>query len=137
VLAINQSQVSAGKHMSYNGSQQGSRVVILPVLRRNHTENNRAWSSGFQVQNAGDANTCFAVSYFTPAGASIAGQSTGCLNPGYAQGFYLPNVTVNGMNDGLWSAVVTATQSIVVVANATCTSGCSGDNVYAYNGFGR
>jgi hypothetical protein len=41
------------------------------------------------------------------------------------------------MNDGLWSAVVTATQSIVVVANATCTSGCSGDNVYAYNGFGR
>jgi hypothetical protein len=69
VLAINQSQVSAGKHMSYNGSQQGSRVVILPVLRRNHTENNRAWSSGFQVQNAGDGNTCFAVSYFTPAGA--------------------------------------------------------------------
>jgi hypothetical protein len=137
VLAINQSQVSAGKHMSYNGSQQGSRVVILPVLRRNHTENNRAWSSGFQVQNAGDGNTCFAVSYFKPTGASIAGQSTGCLNPGYAQGFYLPNVTVNGMNDGLWSAVVTATQSIVVVANATCTSGCSGDNVYAYNGFGR
>jgi hypothetical protein len=137
VLAINQSQVSAGKHMSYNGSQQGSRVVILPVLRRNHIENNRAWSSGFQVQNAGDGNTCFAVSYFKPTGESIAGQSTGCLNQGYAQGFYLPNVTVNGMNDGLWSAVVTATQSIVVVANATCTSGCSGDNVYAYNGFGR
>jgi hypothetical protein len=137
VLAINQSQVSAGKHMSYNGSQQGSRVVILPVLRRNHTENNRAWSSGFQVQNAGDGTGCFAVSYFKPTGESIAGQSTGCLNQGYAQGFYLPNVTVNGMNDGLWSAVVTATQSIVVVANATCTSGCSGDNVYAYNGFRR
>ena len=137
VLAINQSQVSAGKHMSYNGSQQGSRVVILPVLRRNHTENNRAWSSGFQVQNAGDGTGCFAVSYFKPTGESIAGQSTGCLNPGYAQGFYLPNVTVNGMTDGLWSTVVTATQSIVVVANATCTSGCSGDNVYAYNGFGR
>jgi hypothetical protein len=95
VLAINQSQVSAGKHMSYNGSQQASRVVSLPVLRRNHSENGRTWSSGFQVQNAGDGYTCFTVSYFTPAGASIAGQSSGCLNPGYAQGFYLPNVTVN------------------------------------------
>jgi hypothetical protein len=136
VLAINQSQVSAGKHMSYNGSQQASRVVSLPLLRRNHSENGRTWSSGFQVQNAGDGYTCFTVSYFTPAGASIAGQSSGCLNPGYAQGFYLPNVTVTGMTDGLWSALVTAEQPLVVVANATCTS-CGGDNVYAYNGFAR
>jgi hypothetical protein len=136
VLAINQSQVSAGKHMSYNGSQQASRVVSLPLLRRNHSENGRTWSSGFQVQNAGDGYTCFTVSYFTPAGASIAGQSSGCLNPGYAQGFYLPNVTVTGMTDGLWSALVTANQPLVVVANATSTS-CSGDNVYAYNGFAR
>jgi hypothetical protein len=41
-----------------------------------------------------------------------------------------------GMTDGLWSALVMAEQPLVVVANATCTS-CSGDNVYAYNGFAR
>jgi hypothetical protein len=85
---------------------------------------------------APSAAACFTVSYFTPAGASIAGRSSGCLNPGYAQGFYLPNVTVTGMTDGLWSALVTADQPLVVVANATCTS-CGGDNVYAYNGFAR
>jgi hypothetical protein len=49
-------------------------------------------------------------------------------------GIYMPNV---GIGNGIWSALVTANQPLAGTANATCTSGCSGDTVYAYPALNR
>jgi hypothetical protein len=57
VAAVNQSHNAAGKHMSYNAASQPSQTAIIPNVLRNAYVNGGWWSSGFQVQNAGNANT--------------------------------------------------------------------------------
>lgn len=131
VVAINQSHVGDGKHMSYNASAQPSNTAILPNLLRNNNDGAGTWSSGFQVQNAGSANTCVTIKYYQNDGTLKKTDTSNCINPGEAKGFYLPNVS--GLSNGVYSVIITANQPIVAVGNSTCTN-CSGDNVYAFNG---
>ena len=54
---------------------------------------------------------------------------------GRSAGLYVPNVS--GLPNGLHSAVVTTDRPVVAVGSGVCSSGCSGDTQFSYNGVNR
>ena len=135
-VAANQSHSSTGKHMSYSSFSQPTTTVILPHLAHNGSSGGRKWSSGIQIQNTGTSTTNPSITFYYMASTPKVGPiSVGNIGAGRSVAVYVPNVTPNGF---VGSAVVTADQPIVAVANATCVStSCSGDVVYTYNGINR
>jgi murein DD-endopeptidase MepM/ murein hydrolase activator NlpD len=136
-IAVVVNQDNAGVQvMSYSGLGAGAATSALPYLLSGYVSGSETWNSGVTVQNLGPATASATIWLYDSAGNLAASYTLTGIQTRRAKSAYLPSI--GGMPGSFsGSAVVIAWQPVLVLANASCSAGCSGDASYTYNGANR
>jgi hypothetical protein len=120
VGVVNQVRSGTNWAMSYELGGEGSRTVIVPLVwrQRDGWRNQNGWSSSLAIQSTTGQPAGVTVSYF-PAQGGPSVQSDAYTVPGHSTIIINPAPPGSGSFEG--SAVVTATQQVVVMVNYSAT----------------
>jgi hypothetical protein len=136
VAVVNQDNGTGGQVMSYSGlgiiDDREIYQVILPYLASNYSEAG-TWNSGIRIQNAGALSTTVYIWFYDTDGNLVSSRAW-TINSKFGIGVYLPSL---GLWDYIGSAILFSSEPILVVGNASCYSGCTGDTSLTYNGINR
>lgn len=127
------------------GETGATTTISLPLVKENFNNN----TTGVQVQNVGNANATFTLTYKTTTGITVSFTHTDAVAPGASKTFYrvstggTSSLTVtqgqlSQLNSTINGVVITSSQPIVAIANESNYTGAGNvQDTKNYEGFNR